>query len=694
MKITPAYLTSCYLATAIVVGGFFAACEQQVPPPEPFGAIPGEYQMEWQKMEYYMFAHFGPNTFTNVEWGNGEEDPNVFYPTGLDCRQWAATAQAAGMTGIIITAKHHDGFCLWPSEYSTHTVRESLWKEGKGDVLKELSEACKEYGLKFGVYLSPWDQNHPAYGTPEYNQVFANTLNEVLTGYGPIFEQWFDGANGEGHAGKKQVYDWDLFHETVYRNQPQAIIFSDVGPGCRWMGNEQGMAGETNWSTLNITGFEPGLGAPPVDTLNQGNRGGEAWVSAETDVSIRPGWFYSPDTDDKVKSVEQLMDIFYTSIGRNSNLLLNVPPDRTGRIHPRDSTRLMEFKRLREESFAENLAAGATIRASAVRGNTSAYAPENLFNGVYDSYWATHDRELTASLEITLRQKQTLNRLLLQEYIPLGQRVARFAVDYWEDGLNDWVLLTEATTIGYKRILRFPMVTTQKIRVRIEESLACPLLNTLEIYQAPEFLSAPAILRDKEGYVTLSCASPDPVIHYTTDGTIPTTASPRYRQPFLLEGVGTVKAMATVNNGEQVSEVVTGDFDLSAAKWTVVSPVIEHMDLLIDGNVGSVATLPQESDPLIIDLGEVVRITGFYYVPVNHPSANPISRYHFSVSEDGTTWKTIKNSALFNNIKNNPVKQEVYWEEPVPSRLIRLEPVEGVSDNQPYTIAEIGVFTK
>ncbi|MCD8071627.1 MAG: alpha-L-fucosidase, partial [Alistipes sp.] len=218
--------------------------------PAPYGAIPSTQQLEWHKMEYYMFAHFGPNTFTDKEWGNGAEDPNIFNPTDLDCMQWAQTAKMAGMTGIILTAKHHDGFCLWPSEYSTHTVRESKWRDGKGDVVKELAEACAATGLKFGIYLSPWDQNHPTYGTPQYNQVFASTLSELHNGsYGPIFEQWFDGAHGAGVS--SDFYNWELFYSKV---QPDAIIFSNAGPGCRLIGNEDAIAGETNWATLNTTG--------------------------------------------------------------------------------------------------------------------------------------------------------------------------------------------------------------------------------------------------------------------------------------------------------------------------------------------------------------------------------------------------------------------------------------------------------
>jgi alpha-L-fucosidase len=443
-------------------------------------------------MEYYMFVHFGPNTFTDVEWGDGKEDPRVFNPTDLDCRQWAATARAAGMQGIIITAKHHDGFCLWPSNYSTHTVRESLWKEGKGDILRELSDACREYGLKFGVYLSPWDQNHPAYGTDGYNEVFANTLNEVLSDYGPVFEQWFDGANGHANSGVKlPPYDWPMFHEVVYRNQPHAIIFSDVGPGCRWMGNERGVAGETNWSTMNIEGFTPGLGAPPTSVLNSGRQGGQAWVPAETDVSIRPGWFYSPATDERVKTTDKLMDIWYTSVGRNSNLLLNVPPDRRGRIHPNDSLRLMEFRAAREEAFAENLAAEAAVTASATRGGSSKYAAANVLDGDYDTYWTTDDGVTSAWLEIDLGTEKRFNRLLLAEYIPLGQRVVSFNVEYPDAATGNWIPLTAATTIGYKRILRFPAVTAQKIRIGFEAQ-AAPVISAAAIYNSPELLSLPA----------------------------------------------------------------------------------------------------------------------------------------------------------------------------------------------------------
>lgn len=662
----------------------------QTAPPQPYGATPTADQVNWQKLEYYMFIHFGPNTFTNVEWGNGKEDPRVFNPSEVDCRQWAATAKAAGMQGIIITAKHHDGFCLWPSKYSTHTVRESPWKNGKGDILKELSEACREYGLKFGVYLSPWDQNHPAYGTPTYNQVFASTLNEVLSGYGEVFEQWFDGANGEGHGGKKQTYDWDMFHKVVFRNQPQAIIFSDIGPGCRWMGNEQGIAGETNWSTLNVKGFGPGRDAPPVQVLNTGVQGGEAWVPAETDVSIRPGWFYSPSTDDKVKSVNKLMDIYYTSVGRNSNLLLNVPPDRMGRIHSNDSLRLMEFRKAREETFGENLISGASIKASNTRGGLPEYAAVNMLDNGYDSYWATNDNELTPYLEIDLKEDKSFNCLLLQEYIPMGQRISAFSVKYWDKKAKNWKELTGATTIGYKRILRFPAITAQKLRIEFN-ALACPVMSTVSIYKSPEFLSAPAISRDKAGTVSIGCEISGPVIFYTTDGKEPDNTSKKYDRPFPLPDGGVIKAVAIADETRR-SETVTVSYDIAPAKWTVI-PSANNTANTIDGNPRTSAEFAIGED-LTIDMGQGYTLKGFTYNPVEKVQAANIYKYDFYVSLDGQDWIQVKNNAVFNNIANNPVRQDVLFGKPVKARYIRIKVLESVENKNVYTIAGIGIITK
>lgn len=420
--------------------------------PEAYGPVPSRAQLEWQQMEYNMFCHFGPNTFSGAEWGSGREAEDLFCPTDLDCRQWARTARDAGMRGIIITAKHHDGFCLWPNPESRHTVAESSWRNGQGDVLKELSEACREYGLKFGVYISPWDRNDQSYGIPEYNDKFARTLRSVHDGrYGPVFEQWFDGACGEGPAGKRQVYDWPLFHDTVRELSPQCIMFSDVGPGCRWVGNERGSAGETNWSRLDTAGFTPGAGSPPVDTLNCGNVHGSAWIPAETDVSIRPGWFWK--ASESPKSARELMRIWLESVGRNSLLLLNVPPDTRGRIPAADSTVLMEFRALREKAFATDLAEGARIKK---RNRGTVY-------------------------ELHLEHEQPLNCIVLQEDISLGQRVRSFEVEAMVDG--NWKQIGAGTTIGYKRILMLDEAVSGCIRVRISSAFAEPIIKEISVYK-------------------------------------------------------------------------------------------------------------------------------------------------------------------------------------------------------------------
>jgi len=393
---------------------------------------PTKAQIDWQSMEMNMFCHFGPNTFSGKEWGSGTESEDLFNPTDLDCRQWAATARAAGFKGIIVTAKHHDGFCLWPNPESIHTVAQSKWRNGQGDVLAELSAACKEYGLGFGVYISPWDRNDPRYGTPDYNQAFARTLEDVHGGrYGTIFEQWFDGACGEGPDGKRQNYDWPLFTGTVRRLQPQAVMFSDVGPDCRWVGNEKGYAGETNWSTLSPEGFTPGAGSPPIDTLNMGNVHGSSWIPAEADVSIRPGWFWKESETARLKSVEQLLDIYFGSVGRNAVLLLNVPPDTRGRIDYADSVRLMEFKAARDSIFGKEA--------------------DGRFNIV-----------------------------CLTEDISRGQRVAEFAVDAKVNG--QWKEIAHGTTIGLKRLLKVPVTESKAVKVRVIRSYGKPHLGKVHLY--------------------------------------------------------------------------------------------------------------------------------------------------------------------------------------------------------------------
>ncbi|MBL1150344.1 MAG: alpha-L-fucosidase [Armatimonadetes bacterium] len=450
-------------------------------PPTPIEPLPSPRHLAWHRLETYAFVHFGPNTFMNQEWGSGREDPSVFNPTALDCRQWAKTFRDAGLNAVIITAKHHDGFCLWPTEFSTHSVKATSWKSGKGDVLKDLSDACREFGLKFGVYLSPWDRNHPTYGTPEYNVVFQEMLREVLTRYGEVSEVWFDGANGEGPNGKRQIYDWPAFHSVVRKYAPNAVIFSDAGPDIRWVGNESGHAAETNWCLLERDRFYPGT--PMYKELTEGHEDGTHWVPAECDVSIRPGWFYRESEDPKVKTVEQLMDIYYRSVGQNGSLLLNVPPDKRGLIHEIDAQRLLDFKKARDVAFAVDLVAKAKVTATQTRGKDKRFAPANMQKEGLDTYWAVDDGVLSAAIAAEFESDTTLNRILLQEPIQLGQRIRKFRVEALVNG--EWQPIVNGTTVGYKRILRFRPVKAKKIRITIEDARACPALARFAGYYSP-----------------------------------------------------------------------------------------------------------------------------------------------------------------------------------------------------------------
>jgi len=380
------------------------------------------------------------------------------------------------MKGMIITAKHHDGFCLWPSGTTAYSVKNSKWRDGKGDVLKEMSQACREYGLKFGVYISPWDRNHPLYGTPMYNRAYKEQWREALTSYGDVFEAWLDGANDQT---KRMVYDFNGFFQTIRTHQPNAVIFSDAGPDIRWVGNEKGFAGATNWSARDNEGSFPGFADEKA--LNVGDENGASWIPAECDVSIRPGWFYHSADDDKVKTVAQLMEIYYSSVGRNANLLLNIGVDRRGLVNEHDIERLMEFKKAREEAFRTNLAKGR-VTASNVRGGDKHYAGENALDGRPETYWATDDGVTNAWVEIDFGREIEFNRFLAQENIALGQRVKRFSVRIWRDERYETV--AEQTTIGYKRILVFPKVRTRKLQLMIEDSKASPTITNIEVFKA------------------------------------------------------------------------------------------------------------------------------------------------------------------------------------------------------------------
>ena len=459
--------------------------------PAPYGAVPSARQLSWHRLETYGFIHFTTNTFTDLEWGYGDESPAVFNPSALDTRQWVRTARDGGLQGLILTCKHHDGFCLWNSQTTAHSVAKSPWREGKGDVVRELADACREAGLKFGVYLSPWDRNHARYGEAAYVDMYRQQLRELLTQYGPIFEVWHDGANGgDGYYGGANqtrridpatYYGWENTWQLVRELQPGAVIFSDAGPDIRWVGNESGIGAETTWCTFNRTGRYPGHAN--VAEQGCGNEDGTDWIPPETDVSIRPGWFYHAHEDDAVKTPRQLVEIYFQSVGRGTSLLLNLPPDRRGLIHEKDAAALKNFRQLLDDAFAEDLAQQAVIHTSHTRSPET--APIHLLREDPEFCWAAPDGVLNAEITLDFPHPVTANIVQIQETIALGQRVRSWRLE-GEDTTGGWHTVTSGTTIGAKRLVRFPSCTARRVRLVLTDCKACPVLTSLSLFYAPE----------------------------------------------------------------------------------------------------------------------------------------------------------------------------------------------------------------
>ena len=608
-----------------------SACNP-VKAPEAILPVPEAKQVEWQKMETYAFVHFGLNTFNDREWGYGDSDPKTFNPAKLDCEQWVKTFVESGMKGVILTAKHHDGFCLWPTQLTEYCIRNTPYKNGQGDIVRELSDACKKYGIKFAVYLSPWDRHQANYGTPEYVDYFYKQLHELLTNYGDVFEIWFDGdTGGDGWYGgakasrtidRKKYYNYPRAYKMIDELQPQAVIFSDGGPGCRWVGNEKGFAGATNWSFLRAGEVYPGY--PNYRELQYGHADGNQWVAAECDVSIRPGWFYHPEEDGRVKTVDELTDLYYRSVGHNATLLLNFPVDRDGLIHPTDSANAVNFHKNIQKQLEKNLLAGLSPKASDERGK--AFSAKAVTDNDYDTYWATNDDVTSATIEFDLPQPEKINRMMLQEYIPLGQRVKSFVVEYNQEG--EWLpvkLNEETTTVGYKRLLRFETITTDKLRVRFTDSRACLCINNIEAFYAG-----------------------------ATSDTYFAKAEELKSFPFTLSGVDTEEAQKCMDKNDQTACFVNGN-------------------------------------TLLIDLGEERTITSFHYLPdQSEYNKGVIAAYEISVGMDSNAVNQVVAKDEFSNIKNNPILQSVYFT-PLKARYVQLKATRMIHDGEPLGLAEIGI---
>jgi len=679
--------------------------QELVKSPVPFGPLPTQKQLDWHEMEFYAFVHFSLNTFTNKEWGYGDESPQLFNPTNLNVRQWARVVKAAGMKGIILVAKHHDGFCLWPSAYTERSVKNSPWENGKGDLIKELAAACKEYDLKLGLYLSPWDRNHPDYGKPAYITYFRNQLKELLTNYGDIFEMWFDGANGgDGYYGGAnetrkintlEYYNWDETYKMIYELAPKTLVWG-VGPAeARWIGNEEGRAGKTNWSLLRQK--DELAGKVHYTEFMSGHEDGEKWVPGEADVSIRPGWFYHAVEDDKVRPLDEMVDIYYESIGRNATLLLNLPVDRRGLVHENDEARLKELVSTINEDFKTELLAGSKITATNVRGNNTEFAAKNVTDGNKNTYWATDDNLKTASIVFEFDKPIAIDRVLLQEYIKLGQRVKAFTVEAKVNG--EWKTVANETTIGYKRILRIDRITASALRINITDSKASIVISNIQAFNAPTFVRMPEIQRDKNGNVTIKSEEGNS-IYYTVDGSNPSAKSTLYKGVFKYNKAVQIKAVSFNTEEKIYSAVKTAKYGVSKEKWKIVAASSGDLNSaikIIDGNPNTdwgfgneTNKLPQE---VAIDMGAVLKINGFTYVPQQvGNNLNLISKYAFYTSLDNVKW-TLQSEGEFSNIKNNPIEQIKTFAE-TKARYLRFVAKSAEGKGQTVSISEINVVEK
>lgn len=463
-----------------------------IEPPRLYGPVASASQLRWHDMEFYGMVHFGLNTFTDREWGYGDESPELFNPTAFDATQIVGLAREAGMKGLILVCKHHDGFCLWPSHYTEHSVKHSPWRDGKGDLVREVADACRKFGLKFGVYLSPWDRNHKDYGRPEYLTYYRNQLSELLTDYGDIFITWHDGASGgDGYYGgsredrkvqNRNYYDWPTTWNLVRRLQPEAVIFSDAGPDVRWVGNERGTAGNPCWYTMDLASCYPGM--PNSTRHATGHRGGRDWAPPECDVSIRPWWFYHQRDDAKVKTSAELVNLYFLSVGRGACLNLNLSPNKQGQIPETDTASLRGMRRWLDTTFAVDLAQGAKVTASNMRGDGRKFSANNILDQKRDTYWTTDDGIGKCELVVDWERPVTFNVIRLREYLQLGQRVEAFALDQWKDG--KWAEFYAGTSIGNQRLVRVKPQNTEKIRLRILRSPACPMISELAVFSEPE----------------------------------------------------------------------------------------------------------------------------------------------------------------------------------------------------------------
>lgn len=605
-----------------------AACVPETAEPEPYGALPTERQLRWHEMEMYSLIHYTPTTFQNKEWGFGDADPQIFNPQLFDAQQIAAAAASAGFKGLISVAKHHDGFCLWPTATTDYSVASAPWKEGKGDMVKEFMQATHDHQMKFGVYLSAWDRNDTRYGTPAYAEAYREQLKELMTQYGELFTSWHDGANGgDGYYGgknEKRIIDRSTYYEwhektwpIVREKQPMAMIFSDVGPDMRWVGNETGFAAETSWATYTPRGIE---GRPPVPgdadyaESTTGTRNGEHWIPAECDVPHRLGWFYHSDQDVQVKTPDELFEIYLKSVGRGASMNLGLAPMPAGYLHANDVKSLGAFGRKIEKTFENNLAEGAQIKASNVRGNADKFETKWILDDDRYSYYASDDDVLEPELEVTFSSEQEFDIIRLRENIKLGQRLDSVTIAIFHDG--EWAPLASATSIGANRLIHFDEpVHTTKLKIKLHAPVA-PTLSDFGLFK-------------------------------------------EFKEPFAFD--------EDTNDG--LTKFTTGDFAIQTGNG------LPHS---VDNNPATFETLSDFGEGVVFELKKSVSAIG--YLPRQDGQEEGLAlKYEIATSADGKNWKTIKRGE-FSNIRANPIEQIITLDAEMEDKYIRFTPVETVGE--------------
>ena len=620
--------------------------------PKPYGVLPTPTQLAWHEMEMYCLIHFGVDTYTDKEWGYGDEDPAIVNPVNFDAGQIVAAAKAGGFKGVVIVAKHHDGLCLWPTKTTDHNITKSPWRGGKGDMVREYQLACNKLGMQMGLYCSPWDRNNALYGTAAYVKTYRAQIKELYTGYGPLFMSWHDGANGgDGYYGgtretrkidRTSYYGWDTTWAMIRQLQPGAAIFGDIGPDVRWVGNEEGHAGVTCWATYTPqapdAGKKPANGYSKYWEATEGTRNGEFWLPAECDVPLRPGWFYHASQDMQVKSPYQLLDLYYQSVGRGADLDLGLAPNREGRLDEHDVASLKAFGDLLKEIFSVNLARGAAFTASNIRGkNNALYGPSRLVDGDRYSYWATDDSVRTPHLVMDMGKRVTFNVIRLRENIKLGQRIDSFAVDAFDGG--QWVVIGAGTSIGAGRLIRLRQnVVTNKVRLRIVGSGACVALSEFGLFKEPEHVGAPSAVQDfglsKSGWKVIEAAS----------------------------GGGGRYAMAIDENERTV--------------WSSLKK-----------DSSAVAVFPQD---ISIDMGKAETFRALSYLPRQDKKTEGIAdKYIFYTSADGVNWQKVAEGE-FSNIQSNPLEQVVQLGHAVTSRYFKFS-IQHVVAGNGVVVVEVGV---